>query len=142
MLTASAPLSTAHTIERAMLESLRSVLAIKQPAVEPGAGQPGPVVGRRAGHRRDVGAVTDLVDRGRPSRAAASSWSTEATIRPANSGWAASMPVSMIATTESVPRVTSHAIGRPWRAAHHCSGVPGGAPDAGSGVLSAGSLGR
>ena len=54
---------------------------------------------------------------------------------------AVSAPVSMTATVAPAPWLMSQARGKPLRAAHHSTGVPGAVSVAVSGVDSAGSLG-
>ena len=53
--------------------------------------------------------------------------------RSASSGWLVSAPVSMTATVAPWPVDTSHATGKPLRAAHHSTVVPGCGPDGGLG---------
>ncbi len=61
--------------------------------------------------------------------------------RPTSSGWPISAPVSMTATVAPTPWLMSQACGKPLRAAHHSTVVPGAVSRAVSGVTSAGSLG-
>ena len=69
------------------------------------------------------------------------SLSTAAAILPESSGWAPSSPVSMTPTRAPAPFVTSQARWKRCVTAGHSMTVPGGTPDAVSGLVSAVSLG-
>ncbi len=135
---ASAPLSTAQAIERATEESDRSLLAMSRPQPKPAPAMP--IASSAAAHASDATCVpwpTSSTVAGPLPRV--SSKSADARMRGPRSGWLASTPESMTATSADSPREKSHAASKPWRRRYHCAWRPSLAR--GSGVEMPGSLG-
>src|SRR4051812_4728094 len=138
MLIASAPWSTAQTIEAATLESVKSDLTISRRQPSPAPTSPTPLL--PAAHASEATWVPWPIASTPAGLRAASNVATAATL-PASSGWATSAPVSMIATVAPAPWVMSHAARKPLRGAHHSMYTPGSVSFAPSSVKSAGSFG-
>src|SRR4029078_11000356 len=138
MLIASALWSTAHTIEAATLESLKSDLMTRSWQPSPAPASPTPLL--PAAHASDATCVPCPIVSSPAGERAASNEARPAT-RPTSSGWPISAPGSMTATGAPAPWLMCQACGNPLRAAHHSTVVPGTVSFAVSGVTSAGSLG-
>jgi hypothetical protein len=138
MLMARAPRFVASTIEPAMLPSVRSLFSTISLQSRPAPAMPIPLlVAAQASEATCVPWPSWSVVGG----LGVCSWSTAAAILPESSGCAPSRPVSMTPTRAPAPSSTSQARWKRCFTAGHSMGVPGGTPDAVSGLVSAVSLG-